>query len=85
MALSKKDWWFLGKALFVSAALPVALVAVWSLCVDWNGPLDDLAPAERARMEDCAMAERTFGDAVLEKRPECRDIIAPLAATIPPP
>jgi len=83
MALSKKDWWFLGKTLFVSAFLPVALVAVWALCVDWAGPVEDLAPAERARMEDCAMAERTFGASALQKRPECRDLIAPsLSASV---
>ncbi len=39
--------------------------------------------AERARMEDCAMAERTFGASALQKRPECRDLIAPsLSASV---
>ena len=78
-ALSRKDAWFLFKAISASILLPVALVGIWGFCVDWRGPLDDLPETERAHMEECAFAQRELGDALLRERPDCRTYARPHA------
>ena len=85
LALSRKDAWFICKAIFVSVALPLALIGTWAFCVDWRGPLDELPEKERAHMEDCAISQRQLGDALLRERPDCRTFVAPhaTAAVIP--
>lgn len=85
LALSRKDAWFLLKTLALSILLPVAVIGVGAYCIDWRGPVDDLPATERARMEDCAFAQRELGDRILRDRPDCRSYVEPrpMAAVIP--
>ena len=84
LALSRKDIWFLFKALSASILLPVALVGIWGFCVDWRGPVDDLPETERAHMEDCAFAQRELGDRLLHDRPDCKTYMPSATAAVIP-
>jgi hypothetical protein len=77
---------FVDGGLFFSVVLLTAVVFSWTAFVDWGGPVDDLAAEERARLEDCAAAERALGDSVLQERPDCKDVLpSSFAATVTAP